>query len=36
MFYIASEEAAIREICPAPDRVWHAEGGVPVVAALRT
>jgi glutamate synthase domain-containing protein 1 len=34
MFYVASEEAAIREVCAAPDRVWHAEGGVPVTGRL--
>jgi len=35
MLYIASEEAAIREVCPSPDRVWMAEGGVPIVGKLR-
>lgn len=29
--YMASEEAAIREICPAPDRVWSPKAGAPVV-----
>lgn len=33
--YVASEEAAIREVCASGDRVSYAEGGVPVVAALR-
>jgi glutamate synthase domain-containing protein 1 len=33
--YIASEEAAIREVCCQPERVWHVEGGVPVVFTLR-
>ena len=33
--YLASEEAAIRAVCDSPDRVWHAEGGVPVVGALQ-
>ncbi|WP_243688738.1 hypothetical protein [Geotalea toluenoxydans] len=32
--YMASEEAAIREICPAPDYVWSPRGGEPVVAKL--
>ena len=32
--YMASEEAAIREICPAPDRVWSPRGGEPVIAKL--
>jgi glutamate synthase domain-containing protein 1 len=35
MVYIASEEAAIREICPAPDRTWQAEGSVPIVGSLQ-
>ena len=32
--YMASEEAAIREICPAPDRVWAPRGGEPVIVRL--
>ena len=32
--YMASEEAAIREICPAPDRVWTPRGGEPVITRL--
>ena len=35
MLYIASEEAAIREVCDAPDRIWHAEGGIPIVGTLK-
>lgn len=35
MVYIASEEAAIREVCPSPAKLWHAEGGVPVIGKLR-
>jgi len=35
MFFIASEEGAIREVCPHPDSVQHAEGGVPIVGKLR-
>ncbi len=34
--YIASEESAIREVCPDLDRVWAAEGGVPVVGRLKS
>ncbi len=34
MLYLASEESAIREVCPAPDEVWQARGGVPVVGKL--
>ncbi len=34
VLYIASEEAAIREICPAPDRVWTPKAGEPVVGWL--
>lgn len=32
--FIASEEAAIRAVCPAPDVLWYAEGGEPIVARL--
>ncbi|MFQ6130943.1 MAG: glutamine amidotransferase family protein [Armatimonadota bacterium] len=32
--YIASEEAAIREICPSPERVWTPKAGEPVVGWL--
>jgi len=32
--YVASEEAAIREICPHPERVWAPRGGEPVTAFL--
>jgi glutamate synthase domain-containing protein 1 len=35
MLYISSEEAAIRVVCDSPDKVWHAEGGVPVVGTLK-
>jgi len=31
MLYVASEEAAIRAVCPAPDVLWHARGGVPII-----
>lgn len=34
--YVSSEEAAIRLICPAPDKIWHPEGGEPVIGRLRT
>jgi len=33
--YIASEEAAMREVCPDPETIWHAEGGVPIVGELK-
>ncbi len=32
--YIASEESAIREVCPGPDKVWMPEAGKPVVGRL--
>lgn len=32
--YVASEEAAIREICPQPEMVWSPKGGEPVMAFL--
>lgn len=31
---VASEECAIRAICPDPDRIWTPRGGEPVFAAL--
>ena len=34
ILYIASEEAAIREICPNPDRVWSPPAGEPVIGWL--
>ena len=33
--FIASEEAAIREVSPALDSVWQAEGGKPIVCQLK-
>ena len=35
MLYLASEEAAIREVYESPDSVCHAEGGVPIVGTLK-
>ena len=35
MIYIASEESAIRTVCPSPDNLWHAEGGIPIVGQLK-
>jgi glutamate synthase domain-containing protein 1 len=32
--YMASEEAAIREICPDPDRVWAPKAGDPVIVKI--
>lgn len=32
--YMASEESAIREICPDPERVWAPKAGDPVIAQL--
>lgn len=32
--YVASEESAIREICPDPDKVWAPRGGEPVIGLL--
>lgn len=34
LFYAASEEAAIRIIEPAPDRIWSPKGGEPVIVRL--
>lgn len=33
--YLASEESAIREVCPSPDKVWAPKAGEPVVGKLR-
>jgi glutamate synthase domain-containing protein 1 len=33
--YVASEESAIREICPQPDRVWMPRAGEPVLGRIR-
>jgi glutamate synthase domain-containing protein 1 len=33
--YIASEESAIREICPTPDKVWMPKAGEPVIGRLK-
>ena len=32
--YMASEESAIRAICPAPDKVWAPRAGDPVIVNL--
>lgn len=34
MFYVASEESAIRMIEPEPDRIWAPKGGEPVIVYL--
>lgn len=34
MVYVASEESAIRVICPNPDRVWAPKGGEPVIVRV--
>jgi glutamate synthase domain-containing protein 1 len=34
--YMASEEAAIRVVCPNPDTLWHAEGGQPIIGRLKS
>ena len=35
MLYIASEDSAIREICPHPQKVWTPKAGEPVVGTLK-
>ena len=35
MLFVASEEAAVREVCPDPERLWRPRGGEPVVGELR-
>ena len=34
MLYVASEEAAVREVCADPQTLWHAEGGEPIIGRL--
>jgi glutamate synthase domain-containing protein 1 len=34
--YIASEESAIRVVCPEPDEVWAPKAGDPVVGVLKS
>jgi glutamate synthase domain-containing protein 1 len=34
LVYMASEESAIREICPKPDKVWSPRAGEPVIVDL--
>lgn len=34
LLYMASEESAIREVCPDPDRVWAPRAGHPVIVYL--
>lgn len=33
--YVSSEESAIRQICPKPDRVWAPNAGQPVIGELK-
>lgn len=33
-YYMASEEAAIRAICPEPDRVWAPKAGEPIIVSM--
>jgi glutamate synthase domain-containing protein 1 len=33
--YVSSEESAIRKVCVRPDRVWHPEGGMPVIGFVK-
>ncbi len=35
LLYVSSEESAIRQICPDPDRIWAPRGGEPVIGTLR-
>ncbi len=35
MLYLASEEAAVREVCRDPERLWNVRGGTPVIGELR-
>ena len=33
--YVSSEESAIRQVCPRPDRVWAPRAGEPVIGQLK-
>ena len=35
LVFMASEEAAIRAVCPQPEKVWAAQAGQPIVAVLK-
>ena len=35
LLYVSSEESAIRQICPRPDRVWAPNAGQPVIGQLK-
>jgi glutamate synthase domain-containing protein 1 len=35
LLYVSSEESAIRQICPRPDRVWAPPAGEPVIGRLK-
>ena len=35
LLYVSSEESAIRQICPKPDRVWAPNAGQPVIGQLK-
>jgi glutamate synthase domain-containing protein 1 len=35
VLYVSSEESAIRQICPRPDRVWSPNAGQPVIGLLK-
>ena len=34
--YMASEESAIREICPSPEKIWSPRAGEPVIVELES
>ncbi len=34
--YVSSEEAAIRIICPTPDKIWRPAGGEPIIGRLQS
>jgi glutamate synthase domain-containing protein 1 len=35
LLYVSSDESAIRQICPRPDRVWAPNAGQPVIGRLK-
>lgn len=34
MLYVASEEAAVRAVCPSPKKVWSPRGGEPIIGLV--
>lgn len=35
LLFVSSEECAIRKVCSSPDKVWHPDGGEPVIGIVK-